>query len=107
MSRMETSDRCRCDEDRRHDQLQPHGPDEGDEQIAGRQRDGGRDDANEDSAGDAGARAVRPSSGRRADEGRQGEDGQCEQQLAKQADRCEGCKYCEDDHGGGLRKDKI
>lgn len=44
----------------RHDQLQPHEPNEADEQMPGRERYGCRDRADKNGTGNAGARAIRP-----------------------------------------------
>jgi hypothetical protein len=99
----ESSDRRRRDKGGANKELQPHRPDEGDQEVTGRQRQGGGG-PDQDRARDAGAGAVRPGARSHADEHRQREDGQREQQPAKQADGCEGCEYCEDDHGGGLRE---
>lgn len=75
--------------------------------MTGGQREGGGDGPDQDCAGDAAAGAVRSGPCGHADERRQREDGQREQQSAKQADRCEGCKYCEEDHGGGLSEKSL
>lgn len=104
---MKAHDRHRRDEGGGHDQLQPHGSNQGDEQMPGRERDGERDGADQHGAGNTGARAVRLDARGQADKSRQREDGQREQQPAKQAERSKGYKYREDDHDGGLRKDKV
>lgn len=76
--------------------------------MPGRERYGCRDRADKNGTGNAGARAIRSRVRGHADKRRQQrENRQREQQPAKQTDRCERCKHCEDDHGGGLGKDKA